>query len=49
MASAPKPAEKLAHVRPVRPLHFPVSDTVEEHLGQSKRHLDLCMIATTVA
>ena len=38
------PAERLAHVRPVRPLHFPVSEPAGEHLGQSRRHWDLCML-----
>ncbi|MFO0669438.1 MAG: Uma2 family endonuclease [Polyangiaceae bacterium] len=43
MASSPNPATKLAHVRPVRPLHFPESEPEEEHLGQHPRHEDLCM------
>ena len=43
MASLPNPATKLAHVRPVRPLHFPESEPEEEHLGQHPRHEDLCM------
>lgn len=43
MASSPNPATKLAHVRPVRPLHFPASEPEEEHLGQHPRHEDLCM------
>jgi Uma2 family endonuclease len=44
MASSPNPAAKLAHVRPVRPLHFPEQEPWEEHLGQSPRHYALCSI-----
>lgn len=43
MASSPNPAAKLAHVRPVQPLHFPEAEPEEEHLGQHPRHEDLCM------
>lgn len=43
MASS-NPAERLAHVRPVRPLHFPESEPEEEHLGQHPRHWDLCAL-----
>lgn len=43
MASAPNPASKLRHVRPVAPVIFPASEPWEEHLGQSPRHLDLCI------
>ncbi len=38
------PLQKLAHVRPVRPLDFPSSEPCEEHLGQSQRHLELCFL-----
>ena len=44
MASEPNPATKLAHVRPVRPLHFPEAEPPEEHLGQHPRHFDLCAL-----
>lgn len=44
MASTPNPAAKLQHVRPVRPLTFPVSEPPEEHLGQSLRHWELCAL-----
>ncbi len=43
MASS-NPADRLAHVRPVRPLHFPESEPEEEHLGQHPRHDDLCTL-----
>jgi hypothetical protein len=35
-------ATSLAHVRPVVPLRFPAEEPEDEHLGQSKRHLELC-------
>ena len=44
MASTPNPAAKLRHVRPVRPLTFPVSEPPEDHLGQSLRHWELCAL-----
>lgn len=36
-------ATSLRHVRPVVPLRFPAEEPEDEHLGQSKRHLELCM------
>ena len=48
MASAPNPAEKLAHVRPVRPLRFPASEPWDEKLRQHPRHEELCMILKLV-
>ena len=44
MVSISNPASKLPHVRPVRPLTFPVSEPPEEHLGQSLRHWELCAL-----
>ncbi len=44
MASTPNPAAKLQHVRPVRPLTFPVSDPPDEHLAKSLRHWELCAV-----
>ncbi len=44
MASTPNPAAQLQHVRPVRPLTFPVSEPPEEHLGQSLRHWEICAL-----
>ena len=41
---ADSPALKLAHVRPVRPADFPSAEPWEEHLGQSRRHLELCFL-----
>jgi hypothetical protein len=35
-------ATSLRHVRPVVPLRFPSEEPEDEHLGQSKRHLELC-------
>lgn len=35
-------ATSLPHVRPVVPLRFPAEEPEDEHLGQSKRHLELC-------
>lgn len=32
----------LRHVRPVRPVKFPSAEPEDEHLGQSRRHLNLC-------
>src|SRR5882724_1586783 len=34
----------IRHVRPVQPLHFPVEEPWEEHLGQSKRHFRMCAL-----
>ena len=36
-------ATSLRHVRPVVPLRFPAEEPEDEHLGQGKRHLELCM------
>lgn len=35
-------ATSLRHVRPVVPLRFPSEEPLDEHLGQSKRHFELC-------
>lgn len=35
-------ATSLRHVRPVVPLRFPCEEPLDEHLGQSKRHFELC-------
>jgi hypothetical protein len=35
-------ATSLRHVRPVVPLRFPSEEPLDEHLGHSKRHLELC-------
>lgn len=32
----------LRHVRPVRPVKFPSAEPEDEHLGQSRRHLNSC-------
>lgn len=35
-------ATSLGHDRPVVPLRFPAEEPEDEHLGQSKRHFELC-------
>lgn len=55
MASSPNPATKLAHVRPVRPLHDPGNEkaTTSLEVGHSRpafaRAIHRFSIATTVA
>lgn len=36
-------ATSLRHVRPVVPLRFPAEEPEAEHLGQGKKHLELCV------